>query len=201
MNPILRLVLLLSITLVFSFAGKTQPHTLLQDFSGYQQDNQIFLRWTFRGGSLCEGTRVERSSDGLVFSQIGEISGICGSPDAAITFNFTDSFPSPNALNYYRLELGNFGYTSTLPVEFLKINENGFVVLSTFSGQTDILFQNLPGRTGEAIIYSSDGRRLSTMAVNGKRISLPDGRFPSGVYLLLLAFSDNTSLSGNFIIP
>lgn len=201
MKLVLRFVFLSLITLIFPLSGKSQPHALLQDFSGYQQDSQVFLRWTFRGGSLCEGTRVERSTDGLVFSQIGEISGICGSPDAAITFNFTDSLPSPNSLNYYRLELGNFGYTSTLTVEFLKINENGFIVLSTFSGQTDILFQNLPGRTGEAIIYSSDGKKLSSMPINGQRLSLPYGRFPSGVYLLLLAFSDNNSLSGNFIIP
>jgi hypothetical protein len=200
MKPILRFIYLLVIFLGFPFTGESQPHTLLQDFSGFQQEKQVLLRWTFRGGSLCDGTRIERSADGLVFNQVGEISGICGSTDDAITFTFIDSFPLPNTVNRYRLELGNYGYTSTLPVEFLKINENGFVVLSNLSGQTEIIFRNTPGRTAEAIIYSSDGKRLSSMSVDGERISLPHGRFPSGVYLLMLAFSDNTSLSGNFII-
>lgn len=180
---------------------RAQPHALLQNFSGYQQNEQIFLRWTFRGGSLCDGTLIERSEDGLIFTEIGEIPGICGSPDAAITFTFIDSFPRSNAINYYRLGLGNFGFTTTLPVEFLKTGENGFVVHSASPGQTDILFQNAPGRSGTAMIFSSDGKKQAEMSISGKRLSLPSGRFPSGIYLLLLAFSDNTSVSGNFIIP
>lgn len=197
----IKLLIYIFIFFVPFLSGNAQPHALLQHFSGYQQDEQVLLRWTFRGGSLCEGTRIERSDDGLTFSRIGEISGICGSPETAITFTFTDSFPNPNAINHYRLELGNFGFTSILPVEFLKTGENGFVVLTGTIGQTDILFQNAPGRKGSAVIFSSAGKRLAEIAVNGKSISLPSGSFPSGIYLLLLAFSDNTSVSGNFIIP
>lgn len=201
MKPIFRFVILALIIGVFPFVGKTQPHILLQDFSGFQQDDQLILRWTFRGGSLCDGTRIERSEDGLRFSEVGEIPGICGSPDNAITFTFIDSFPLPNAVNHYRLELGNYGFTTTLAVEFIKSGENGFVVHTTTHGQTDILFQNSPGRKGVAIIYSSAGKKLSEEDFTGQRLSFLQGRFPSGVYLLILVFSDNTSLSGNFIVP
>ncbi|NTW25817.1 MAG: hypothetical protein HGA37_14065 [Lentimicrobium sp.] len=201
MKLMLRFILLVLITQVFPCAGKAQSHSLLQDFSGYQQDDQLILRWTFRGGSLCDGTRIERSEDGLRFSEVGEIPGICGSPDNAITFTFTDSLPLPNAVNHYRLELGNYGFTTTLSVEYIKTNESGFVVHTTSAGQTDILFQNAPGRKGVAIIYSIDGRRLFEYEITGQRLSLSKGIFPSGVYLLMLAFNDNTSLSGNFIVP
>jgi len=201
MKPILQIVILVMIILVFPFAGGAQSHALLQDFSGYQQDDQLILRWTFRGGSLCDGTRIERSEDGLRFSEVGEIPGICGSPDNAITFTFIDSFPLPNAVNHYRLELGNYGFTTTLPVEFIKSGENGFVVHTNTNGQTDVLFQNNPGRKGVAIIYNSAGRKLFEDEFTGQRLSFSKGRFPSGVYLLMLAFSDNTSLSGNFIVP
>jgi len=183
------------------FSIHAQPHALLQDFSGYQQDNELLLRWTFRSGSLCEGTRIERSTDGLTFTEIGEIPGVCGNPGAAFTYTFIDSLPKTNAVNFYRLELGNYGFTSTIPVEFLKTNENGFVVLTTYTGQTDVLFPNTPGRKGKAIIYSSEGKRITEMDISGKRLSLPHGRFPTGIYLLMLAFNDNTSVSGNFIIP
>ncbi|PKO96002.1 MAG: hypothetical protein CVU14_11260 [Bacteroidetes bacterium HGW-Bacteroidetes-9] len=199
MNHIKTLLLSLLLTL-FAFTGKAQPHALLQDFSGFQQDDQLVLRWTFRSGSLCEGTRVERSDDGLIFNQIGEIPGICGNPETAFSYTFIDSFPKHNAINHYRLELGNYGFTSTIAVEFLNTGENGFIVLSSGSGQTDILFQNKPGRKGKAIIYSSVGKRITETEIIGKRISLAPGRFAAGVYLLMLIFDDNTSLSGNFVI-
>ena len=185
---------------LFALSGKAQPHALLQEFSGFQQDDRLVLRWTFRSGSLCEGTRIERSDNGLMFNQIGEIPGICGNPETSFTYTFIDSFPKPNAINHYRLELGNYGFTSTIAVEFLNTGENGFVVLSSGSGQTDILFQNKPGRKGKAIIYSSVGKRATEMDFQGKRISLSPGRFAAGVYLLVLIFDDNTSLSGNFVI-
>lgn len=181
--------------------ANAQQHVLLQDFSGYQLDDHLVLRWTFRLGSLCEDTRIERSEDGLVFAEIGHIPGICGNPESSITYTFTDSCPRPNAVNYYRLELGNYGYTSALPLEFLNSGNSGFVVLSAGDGQTDVLFQNIPGRTGKAILYTGDGRRLSEFEIKGKRLRLPSGRFSAGIYLLMLAFSDNTSVSGNFVIP
>ncbi len=201
MKPILRFVFLSLITLVFPLAGKSQPHTLLLDFSGYQQDNQLVLRWTFRSGSLCEGTRIERSADGLAFNLVGEIPGVCGSPGSAITYTYIDSFPQVNSVNHYRLELGNFGYTTTISVEFLKAGSNGFVVMSGNSGQTDILFQNPSGQKTTAIIYSSSGKRVLELDGSGRRIALPPGKLVAGIYLLLLSFSDNTSISGNFILP
>lgn len=200
MKPLFRFIFLSLITLAFPLSGKSQPHTLLQDFSGYQQDKQLVLRWTFRSGSLCEGTRIERSADGLAFNLIGEIPGICGSPGSAFTYTFIDSFPKVNAVNHYRLELGNFGFTSTISVEFIKAGSTGFVVMSGNSGQTDILFQNPSGRKAKAVIYSSSGNRVLELDGAGRRITLPSGKLASGIYLLLLNFSDNTSVSGNFII-
>jgi len=201
MKPLLRFVFLSLITLVFPLAGKSQPHTLLLDFSGYQQDNQLVLRWTFRSGSLCEGTRIERSADGLAFNLVGEIPGVCGSPGSAFTYTFVDSFPNVNAVNYYRLELGNFGFTSIINVEFIKAGTSGFVVMSDNTGQTDILFQNSSGRRANAVIYNSVGKRVLELEGSRSRISLPSGKLAAGVYLLLLNFSDNTSVSGNFILP
>ena len=108
-------LLLFSLAILWSgFSVIAQPHILLQDFSGYQQDSKITLRWTFRSGSLCEGTQIERSADGLTFNKIGEIPGICGNPGSAFTYTFVDSFPNVNTVNYYRLELGNFGFTSII---------------------------------------------------------------------------------------
>jgi len=177
-----------------------QPHSLLQDFSGYQQGNKLILRWTFKSGSFCDGMRIGRSSDGLIFEQLAEIPGICGNPQSAYTYSFADSLALPNAVNYYRLELGNYGFSEVLPVEFLKPGKNGFVVIQEAGGLSQIVFDNQPGRTGKAVIYSASGKRISETAIHGNRLSLGSDRWAPGVYLLLLVFNDQSSVSGNFIL-
>ncbi|MBK6347319.1 MAG: hypothetical protein IPF68_15565 [Bacteroidales bacterium] len=200
MKPV-KLLLLLLLILSQSHLVVAQPHALLQDFSGYQEGSYLVLRWTFRSGSLCEGTRIERSTDGLFYTEIGRIPGFCGNPDSPITYTFTDSLPGVNTVNYYRLELGNYGFSSIVPLEHLNLGKNSFIVFSDSTGQTEIYFHNVPGRTGTAVLYSSDGKRIMETEISGNRLSLPSGRYTPGAYLLLLAFNDNTSVSGNFVLP
>lgn len=200
MKPSISLALLNLLLLVFPFFGISQPHALLQDFSGYQQERQLVLRWTFRSGSLCEGTRIERSSDGYIYQQIGEVPGICGNQETAFTYTFTDSLPKTNAINYYRLELGNFGFTSVIGVEHITTGSNGFVVLNSDTGLTSVFFKQVPGKKSNAVIYSSSGKRVLETTIEGNSLQIPPGRLAAGIYILLLSFADNTAVSGSFAI-
>ena len=200
MKSAARLTLFLLLFLVLPFTVMSQPHALLQDFSGYQQDRQLMLRWTFRSGSLCEGTRIERSADGHTFQQIGEVPGICGNPETAFTYTFTDSLPKTNAINHYRLELGNFGFTGVISVEHITTGTKGFVVLNTDTGHTKVFFKQVPGKKSDAVIYSSSGKRVLETTVEGNSLQIPPGRLAAGIYILMLSFADNTAVSGSFAI-
>ncbi len=176
-----------------------QAHPLLQDFSGYQQGTTIFLRFTFKSGSLCDGIRIDRSDDGVVFNQIGDIPGICGRPDVPFTYTYTDSFPNKNAMNFYRLELGNYGFTSSLGVEYLTVGDEGFVVLSS-PGNAELLIANPPARNAEVFIFDAQGRFFRSFNVNERRFSLLSGREGRGVYFFRIVYENNAEVSGKFLV-
>ncbi|GAP43157.1 hypothetical protein TBC1_111299 [Lentimicrobium saccharophilum] len=199
--PFKYLIFLVIITLqVLPSAGRAQVHPLLQDFSGYQQGNKVFLRWTFRSGSLCEGTRIERSADGLFYDEIGEIPGICGNPETSVTFTFTDSLPVPNTLNYYRLELGNTGFTTALEVEFIPSGDRGYTILYSDQG-AELSVKNPPARKGEVSILDISGKSIDNYIFDQRRIMLTRKPVIKGIYLFVLRYENGAGLSGKFIIP
>jgi hypothetical protein len=176
----------------------SQSHPLLQDFSGFQQGESVFLRWTFRSGSLCEGTRIERSQDGMIFTEIGEIPGICGSPEVAFTYTFTDSTPLSNASNIYRLELGNTGFTTNLQVEYIAVGDEGYSLLST-GNEVELLIANPPARNGVAQVFDISGNLVSEFSFNNRRFLLTENIFRSGVYIFRLQYENGAVVSGKFI--
>ncbi|MCO5258388.1 MAG: hypothetical protein M9926_16700 [Lentimicrobium sp.] len=199
--PFKYLIFLVIITLqVLPSAGRAQVHPLLQDFSGYQQGNKVFLRWTFRSGSLCEGTRIERSADGLFYDEIGEIPGICGNPETSVTFTFIDSLPVPNTRNYYRLELGNTGFTTALEVEFIPSGDRGYTILYSDQG-AELSVENPPARKGEVSILDISGKSIDTYIFDQRRITLTRMPVIKGIYLFVLRYENGAGLSGKFIIP
>ena len=186
--------------MILPFLALAQPHPLLQDFSGFQQGDNIFLRWTFRSGSLCEGTRIERSQDGMIFTEIGEIPGICGSPEVAFTYTFTDSTPQTNAVNIYRLELGNTGFTTNLQVEYLVAGDGGYSLLST-GNEVELLIADPPARNGLAQVFSTSGSLLKEFSFSNRRFLLTENIFNSGVYIFRLQYENGAVLTGKFIRP
>lgn len=186
--------------LILSFAGRSQPHPLLQDFSGYQQGNSVFLRWTFRSGSLCEGTRIERSQDGIIFNEIGEIPGICGSPDVAYTYTFNDSTPLANTFNIYRLELGSSGFTSNLHIEYLVVYNEGYSLHST-GNDVELLIPYPPARSGFAQVYTITGKLIEEFGFIDRRLLLTGNISQSGIYIFSLQYENGVVLNGKFIRP
>lgn len=198
MKPIYKLLSSSIFLLILPFFTWAQPHPLLQDFSGYQQGESVFLRWTFRSGSLCEGTRIERSQDGMIFTEIGEIPGICGSPEVAFTYTFTDSTPQSNASNIYRLELGNTGFTTNLLVEYIAVGDEGYSLLTT-GNEVELLIANPPARNGVAQVFDISGSLVSEFSFNNRRFLLTEKIFRSGVYIFRLRYENNAVVSGKFI--
>lgn len=186
--------------LIMPFLTWSQSHPLLQDFSGFQQGDNVFLRWTFRSGSLCEGTRIERSQDGMIFTEIGEIPGICGSPEVAFTYTFTDSTPLINSVNIYRLELGNTGFTTNLQVEYLVAGDGGYSLLST-GNEFELLIADPPARNGLAQVFSTSGSLVKEFSFNNRRFLLTENISQSGVYIFRLQYENGAVLNGKFIRP
>lgn len=173
-------------------------HPLLDNFDGFQQDNRIHLRWTFSSGSLCDGTRVYRSGDGEIFQQIGEIPGICGASERPVIYNYVDSMPFPNTANYYRLELGNNGFTTTVMVDFLTSGEAGYSLLTSVSG-VEVLVADPPTRAGIAQVFDLQGRLINEFVFRTRRIALMDNPWQRGAYIFRLTYDNGSVVSGKFV--
>ncbi len=86
-----------------------QHNPIPGNFSLFENNGKVYLNWSIVSGSTCNGIQIYRSTDSVMFTQVGNIPGICGSSSSAISYNFIDDNPVKNKVNYYRLELGNNG--------------------------------------------------------------------------------------------
>ena len=120
------------------------PHPILRLFNGQVVDDYVRLNWIITGGNTCEGIRIQRSDDGSFFTNIGEIEGVCGSPDADIPYVFVDEQPLEYQTGYYRLELGTQGYSTPVQVTYIPLNEEGYNLRIDPSARKAIVSFNNP---------------------------------------------------------
>ena len=83
-----------------------QHNSILDNFTVFENNENVYLNWTIISGSTCNGIQIYRSTDNLSFTQIGSIARICGSSSQPRNYAFTDNNPEKNKFNCYRLELG-----------------------------------------------------------------------------------------------
>lgn len=124
-------------------------------FHGSTQREKVNLTWEIAKGSSCNGTTIQRSADGINFYDIGEIQGICGSPDADQTFNFADESPIPFSRNYYRLLFGSSGYSTMIYVEFAFVLD--YIALENPFSSTSQLYLSTDGQI-TIKIYDAAGK-------------------------------------------
>ena len=123
-NRLLHLVFACIMSAAFANSLQAQGSPLLGKFSATQHQGHVNLYWQILQGNSCNGIQIYRSTDSVPFERIGYIPGICGSDFEDTNFYFTDSFPSPDALNHYYLELGTVGPSETISILVFTSNGN-----------------------------------------------------------------------------
>lgn len=99
----------------------------LNYFYASQQNNSVRLNWEITRGSVCNGILIQRAGKELLFTTIGEIDGVCGSPDVEQQFEFTDENPVAFSTNYYRLVAGSVLLNDTVKTDFHYVKNNFFI--------------------------------------------------------------------------
>jgi len=164
-----------------------EADTILSYFTGTTSENQIQLNWAISGGNTCEGTIVQRSLDGNFFETIGEIGGVCGSPDFEIPYFFIDENPLSNKVNFYRLELGSQGYSSAIGIEFIPLNNQRYSLRYDTQDQTAIInFDNQRQNNVRFTLFDIHGRNVLEGLTSGTEIVLPMFNYPSQLFILHL---------------
>lgn len=190
--------------LLFSFfstqAISQTAEDVLSRFFAVQQEDKVLLRWTIIRGNTCEDTYVERSVDGGPYERIGLIGGICGSPDASITYDFYDTVPVPNRFSAYRLLLGLYGYTEPRNVEFILLNDEGFSLQpNPMTEKSWLVFDNPRSEEFTLRIYDMRGKMVYSITTDTDRFLIYREGLGSGQYFFTLEGSDR-KMSGKLIV-
>jgi hypothetical protein len=186
------LVLLNLFSIQIAFA---QSNPLLGFFSASENKGSVYLSWQIVAGSTCNGIQIYRSTDNISFVQIGDIPGICGDISFAVDYDFTDIDPVKNAINYYRLELGNNGYSQVLAVEVIDIAKNGFQVRPNPAyGLSKILFENDNSTLHNLTIYNTLGELVFLDSGKNDFFEFDAGTFQNGTYFFTIATSSNNAI-------
>lgn len=172
----------------------------LSAFRGFQSDHSVKLKFTIRGGITCLGIDIERSSDSVSFKVIGSISGICGSTSEEVTYSFEDADPLTNQANYYRLFLGQVGYSETIGVSFLDYTNGAVVIPNPFVEKATIYFPDVPDNDRVLKLFDPAGKLIHQQPVTGNAVEVDASGFSAGLYLFVLEENKKVLFKGRIVV-
>jgi hypothetical protein len=195
--------LFLSIVALGFFAqAQAQFHPILDNFSAFEFEGNVYLSWTISRGSTCNGIDIERSDNNTNFSVIGDIPGVCGSADFAQSYDWIDRSPLLNATNYYRLELGLNGHSESVSVEVISLSNGNYQVRpNPIQDFGRIYFVNSGRREHTLQVYEISGRTVLQLTTLDNFFEPQVNRLSSGLYLFTIAAKDgSTAITGKFSV-
>lgn len=182
------------------FGSSQQEHPILNYFNVNLVSNKVFLNWEIQGGNQCNGINIFRSSDGLNFENIGDIQGVCGGGSTPESYSFTDNSPLNNSYNYYRIELGNQGFSSTDSVLYVSLNEHGYNILRDVDTKLiTVKVNNSSSKELMLELYNINGQKLRNInSYDGEFFQIDLNSLNSGIYIFRI-FGDSVEIKGEFL--
>lgn len=174
------LLLLLS----FSWSVLQAQSMPLSQFSGFQSGTYIQLSFTISGGNTCQGIEIQRSADSIHFITIGSIAGICGSIEKDESYFFDDILPIANQLNYYRLLLGQLGYSTTIAVPYYQFDDGILLFPNPTLDQATLYYRNEKNELFDISIFDASGRPHMQFTTRDTSVPIETKSLPAGIYFV-----------------
>lgn len=170
-------------TICFLFSYNAVSQFEINYFFASQINSTVKLEWEVKQGSTCSGMQIERSSDSINYSYIGEVTGICGSSSSAIELEYIDNNPKEFSKNYYRLIAGS-GETFYQQVFFSYVKESYFFIQNPVTSSSVIYFEG--NQSFIVNFYDITGQIMKSTIVSQPAISLLEilGEIPKTLFLL-----------------
>lgn len=182
MKVILQLFFLLTLLLSVQIVT-AQRHPILDKLDIYESGGKVFITCIISAGNTCNGINVLRSTDSIEFSIIGNVSGVCGSNEFPITYDFVDESPVINKPMYYQLEFGGFAPTEIIRLLIIDYNSNGYQVRPQPANEEARIYFKNPFRTEYLItLFSNSGNTILQEKTSGEFFDLNLIDIPSGLY-------------------
>jgi hypothetical protein len=184
-----------------AFNSSSLPVELVS-FYGNAQSGYNLLEWTTATETNNSGFYIERSIDGIAFSNINFLTG-AGNSTEPHSYQYKDR-AFAMATNYYRLRQVDVdgGQSYSRVVAVTNVKEKPLAVQqiypNPFSYRFNIIFNKEPEAATTITIYTIDGRkafqRSFASAEKELMLNIDDAFFPGGMYLLKIESGAHTFL-------
>jgi hypothetical protein len=190
---IIKYILFQVLVLGASGMGISQElNPILDRFSAFEINNTVQIECVISSGNTCNGIDIFRSIDSVNFEIIGNIAGVCGSTSSPVTYRFRDQNPQLNSANYYKLELGGYGFTQAIAIIIRDIEEGKIRVSpNPTSGLTQLLFKNPVNHFYQLVIRNLVGESIFVAETNVDFFELNVANWNAGYYVAHL-YSKNS---------
>jgi hypothetical protein len=149
------------------------------------KNNVVCLAWATAAEVNNKHFVIQRSNDGVTFTQIGVVPGKAtnGNSSATLSYAYTDENPLAG-VNHYRLQQVDMGgNTEHSKIVSVTTGSGASVSLYPNPATTVINVQNIPIGSS-VVIYNTAGNTVYTGTVTASRFSVNVQRFSAGVYFL-----------------
>jgi hypothetical protein len=171
--------------------------TFARNFIAEAKDGKTYLRWTISQGNTCDGISILRSGDQITYTQIGEISGVCGSTDSAQTYLYTDDSPELNKTNFYKLQFGLTGITAEQSVYIFS--KGGYNLYPNPAHNQSRLFFSNNGKNVTLLLYNLSGQLVQNVQTTDNYFVINTSYLASGLYLFAVQTSEHV-LTGKLVV-
>jgi hypothetical protein len=174
----------------------------LDKFDIFHFDSKVHIELIISQGNTCDGIRYYRSTDGVDYKMIGQVTGICGSPDFPVSYEFTDEQPRVNATNYYKVEFGGFGFSEPVEIQIFDLSSAGSrAVPNPASESTTVHFENRNRDDYRLQLFDLNGRELRSLSGSDNFFEIDLRGLPNGMllYRIFKSESPNQTIDGRIL--
>ncbi|MBK8226395.1 MAG: T9SS type A sorting domain-containing protein [Flavobacteriales bacterium] len=194
------LSLFLALAACMASRAQDGEHPFIQSFTLTVLDGRIHVEWVMTGGSTCDGSQVERSTDGVDFSVVHRIDGLCGDPAVPVLYDWYDEAPPELSTVHFRIAFSGQGRSSAKAVEFRQLIESDFRLFpSPTLGSSTVLLRVPLSALVDLAISDPQGRVvLLRNGLVGREHPLDLSSLPGGVYTVT-AMADGRSFASRVV--
>ncbi len=179
------------------------PIELIEFNVAKNNDNQVILKWATASEKNNAYFSLQRSRDGRIWGEIGQVKG-AGNSSQRRDYTFVDDHPD-DGINYYRLQQFDWdGQSAFSPIRSVLIERKAFLVLLYPNPTRSNINLQLDGTLGKMYrikIVNALGQQLPIVLTEintGQTYQLPTDSWTPGLYFLLISDENGRMLE---VIP
>jgi len=183
------------------FFLQAQNEVVLNYFNANNYKGQVFLTWQIAAGSTCNGINVFRSTDGVEYTEIGKILGVCGKVSEPVNYDFLDGNPIINQKNYYQLELGKGIFSDVIFIDIVDLRTGYLLKPNPASSNVTLYINNENSEDKKLKIFDLNGKEYFTINERSNVFNFSVIDLPNGIYNFAILNNDNSNdVSGRLVV-